>query len=276
MAVQEIDLGSVQGPAGPTGPKGATGPQGPTGPQGKQGPQGDRGPAGATGPQGKQGLQGPPGVVNADTAIPFTMANTRENIKSNESFKIILGKVMRFFSDLKAHAFENPIQNLTTTVAGKALDATMGKELKQEIDNVKWDLGSVSKTVFTGNYGEEWKLSETYYQLGNNTPVTDNEWYKTEKGSSAISVKKSGYYLAIVSAGLQDKNNEGRNVWMKITKNNNQAASHIQYVKGYGSISWVSFFWLEAEEKINALLSTETGANVYSLGGDTLQLIKLA
>ena len=37
MAVQEIDLGPVQGPAGPAGPKGETGAQGPAGPQGKQG-----------------------------------------------------------------------------------------------------------------------------------------------------------------------------------------------------------------------------------------------
>lgn len=166
--------------------------------------------------------------------------------------------------------------NFTTVDPSYALSAPKGKELKEEIDEVKEDLWGVSKTVFTGNYGEEWKLSEAYYQLGNNAPVVDDEWYKTEKGSSAITVKKSGYYLAIVSANLQDKNNEGRNVWLKITKNNNQAASHIQYVKGYGSVSWVSYFWLEAGEKINAFLSAEAGANVYSRGEDTLQLIKLA
>lgn len=37
------------------------------------------------------------------------------------------------FSDLKPHAFVTPITNLLTTVAGSALDATMGKELDDKI-----------------------------------------------------------------------------------------------------------------------------------------------
>ena len=35
MAVTEVDLGLVTGPAGPQGPQGKTGPQGPTGAVGK-------------------------------------------------------------------------------------------------------------------------------------------------------------------------------------------------------------------------------------------------
>lgn len=52
MAVQEIDLGSVQGPQGPQGP---AGPQGPTGATGPQGPKGDKGERGEQGPQGIPG-----------------------------------------------------------------------------------------------------------------------------------------------------------------------------------------------------------------------------
>ena len=52
MAVQEIDLGNVQGPKGDTGPQG---------PEGPRGPQGEIGPTGETGPQGPKGDTGPEG-----------------------------------------------------------------------------------------------------------------------------------------------------------------------------------------------------------------------
>lgn len=108
--VKEIDLGPVKGPKGDKGDQGERGPEGPVGPQGKD------------------------GVVNANTAITFQQASNRQNIASGEKFGTILGKIMKWFADLKAHAFEEPVQNLTTNVAGKALDATQGKKIQDEID----------------------------------------------------------------------------------------------------------------------------------------------
>ena len=97
MAVKEVDLGLVTGPAGPQGPQGKTGQQGPTGAAGKAatikigkvttgeegssakvtnsgtenaavlditipcGATGSQGPKGATGATGPQGPQGPAG-----------------------------------------------------------------------------------------------------------------------------------------------------------------------------------------------------------------------
>lgn len=115
---KEIDLGPVKGPKGDKGDPGERGPEGPTGPQGKD------------------------GVVDANTAITFTQAAQRQNIASGEKFGTILGKVAKFFADLKTHAFEAPIQNLTTNVAGKALDAIMGKKLKDEVDALNSALGN--------------------------------------------------------------------------------------------------------------------------------------
>lgn len=62
-----IQIGQIQGPAGPQGLQGdqgiagATGPQGPQGEQGLTGPQGEIGPQGFQGQQGEQGLPGPQG-----------------------------------------------------------------------------------------------------------------------------------------------------------------------------------------------------------------------
>ena len=65
MALTEVDLGSVVGPAGPQGPKGATGAAGATGPAGPQGPKGATGATGATGPAGPQGPKGDTGATGA-------------------------------------------------------------------------------------------------------------------------------------------------------------------------------------------------------------------
>lgn len=128
--VKEIDLGPVKGPKGDKGDQGERGPEGPVGPQGKD------------------------GVVNANTAITFQQAAKRQNIASGEKFGTILGKIMKWFADLKAHAFEEPVQNLTTNVAGKALDATQGKKIQDEIDALNSTFASVktyTPKLLTGN-----------------------------------------------------------------------------------------------------------------------------
>lgn len=112
MPTQEIDLGNVQGPKGDTGPQG---------PQGAQGPEGP---------------QGPPGEFDMDAGLSFTEATTRANINTGESLKTILGKIKKFFTDLKPHAFSNPVNNLTGTDASLPLAAPQGKALKQEIDEL--------------------------------------------------------------------------------------------------------------------------------------------
>lgn len=123
--VKEIDLGPVKGPKGDKGDQGERGPEGPVGPQGKD------------------------GVVNANTAITFQQAAKRQNIASGEKFGTILGKIMKWFADLKAHAFEEPVQNLTTNVAGKALDATQGKKIQDEIDALNSSLVTISQEYIT-------------------------------------------------------------------------------------------------------------------------------
>ena len=136
MATREVNLGSVVGPQGPTGPQGAkgdTGPQGPRGPQGTQGIQGIQGERGPRGETGAQGPQGPAGTVDGSATIPFTQAATRENIKSGENLKTVLGKISKWFADLKASAFCTVVNNATTTVENTVLDGRMGRTLQDQI-----------------------------------------------------------------------------------------------------------------------------------------------
>ncbi|RGU89796.1 hypothetical protein DWW31_18255 [Clostridium sp. AF15-17LB] len=55
-------------------------------------------------------------VENIDTvAVEFVEAGSRENIISGETFKIILGKIKKFFADLKTVAFTGDYSDLTNT-----------------------------------------------------------------------------------------------------------------------------------------------------------------
>ena len=119
-----VYTGNIKGPKGDTGATGKTGATGPAGPTGATGPKGD---TGATGPQGPVG---PTGSVNAATKITFTTASARANITSGEALNTMLGKIRKYFADLKDAAFRAVANNLTTTAAGSSvLDAYQGKVL---------------------------------------------------------------------------------------------------------------------------------------------------
>lgn len=163
MATREINLGSVVGPQGPTGPQGAKGDKGDTGPIGPQGIQGIQGIRGEKGDTGPIGPQGPAGTVDGSATIPFTQAATRENIKSGENLKTVLGKVSKWFADLKAAAFCTVVNNATTTVENTVLDGRMGKNLQEKIDEINRNISTVSTrsignaanglTLYIINYG---------------------------------------------------------------------------------------------------------------------------
>ena len=63
----------------------------------------------------------------------FSEATVRVNLKSGETLDVSLGKIAKWFADLQPHAFETPVRNLTTTVAGKALDATIAKQINDDL-----------------------------------------------------------------------------------------------------------------------------------------------
>lgn len=76
----------------------------------------------------------------------FSKATVRVNLESGETLDVSLGKIMKWFADLQPHAFEAPVQNLTTTVAGKALDATMGKQINDDLSTKYNTLNSTLAT----------------------------------------------------------------------------------------------------------------------------------
>lgn len=69
-------------------------------------------------------------------AVEFTQAETRANINSGESLSTIMGKVKKWFADLKNAAFHTVANNYTTTAEGYVLDARLGPAIKSHMDLV--------------------------------------------------------------------------------------------------------------------------------------------
>ena len=87
-------------------------------------------------------------------AVEFTQAATRENIVSGESLSTIMGKVKKWFADLKDAAFHAVAYNYTTQNAGYVLDARLGPAIKEKMDladSLKSGLTYVDYTVTTSS-----------------------------------------------------------------------------------------------------------------------------
>ena len=82
---------------------------------------------------------------NVTTA--FVKATARANIETGEALTISMGKIAKNFADIKGHAFEDTVNNLTTTVAGNALDATQGKVLSDAIAKNANDISTINNNL---------------------------------------------------------------------------------------------------------------------------------
>ena len=94
-----------------------------------------------------------------ELAPTFTQAANRTNLVSKEKIKISLGKIMKWFADLKAHAFASPVNNLLGTDANLALSAPMGKELDRKIAELNNKLKTTRIANFSAN--SNFKVSST-------------------------------------------------------------------------------------------------------------------
>lgn len=270
MAIQEIDLGNVMGPQGPQGPEGPEGPRGPAGPTGATGETGPQGPKGDTGPQGPEGPQGPTGKVDATTQIAFTQASTRENIASNEKFNIILGKIQKWFADLKDAAFRevannlttsaagasvldayqgkvlndnkfekaNVINNLLTTEAGFALDARQGKVLDDKITELNGNITDAESAELRNNFNNLFGYAERRGKIVSITSVFDsNQWTYQESdwvtiGTIPVSMRPSRQQNGVAVYGSNQDSSTG----LRVTTNGN-----VQVYFRSGSGQYLSF-----------------------------------
>ena len=83
-------------------------------------------------------------MANPDSVAEFSPAVNRENIRSGETYRVIFGKIMKYFSEVGNAAYVGLANNCTTIIAGFALDARQGKELMDRINELNRDLNAIN------------------------------------------------------------------------------------------------------------------------------------
>ena len=147
--------------------------------------------------------------VDANVLVPkFTEASTRSNIVSGENLSTMFGKIKKWFTDLKSHAFKDLVNNLTTSTTGSALDASQGKVLQDEVDGVNRNLvqlqngnkynafsNSINKkfvTISSGNISDFANTSVTdYIDISNSISVTLGLYYTTNLNNCGVAFYNS-------------------------------------------------------------------------------------
>lgn len=183
----------------------------------------------------------------------FTVAAKRENIASKEKMPKILGKIAKFFADLKTVAFSGKyndldgkpaiVNNNTTTEPGSALDArqanpniegTMAASIAQINSNLicQKHIDSSDITPFSKFFMNQESILLVIASDGNNTLNKeifdiDSDSYNNGFGCTVLSVKISewrGFAIAIPIYGWgcekhigQINGGDGKFLWTKIS-----------------------------------------------------------
>ena len=112
---------------------------------------------------------------------------------------------------LKPHAFVTPVQNLTTTVAGSALDATMGKTIKDEIDEIKGHIGYTDEEIVGVQVDFANKACTRIAGAANLTAGADFDKFKMYGGRKRCNVADDGTIAAWYGdAGYKEDGSNGQ------------------------------------------------------------------
>lgn len=182
-----------------------------------------------------------PNDIVAGNLVPtFTEASTRSNIISEENLSTILGKVKKYFTDLKGHAFNDTVKNLTTEETGSALDASQGKLLKDEVDGVNSNLseykdnGYLPKNLFNAdNYGH-YIYSIT---IGSDLTQTSSDRYGVSgmlDGSKDITVSIVTGEVVALLWGIKNNKIAYYNDFALITSKTYKGGQYDYWVVGFG------------------------------------------
>lgn len=90
----------------------------------------------------------------SETTNKFTAAASRSNLASGEKQSVSMGKIAKWFADLKNAAFCSVVNNGTTTEDNTVLDGRMGKTLMDKVNTMMPKSGGTFSGGITVNNGD--------------------------------------------------------------------------------------------------------------------------
>ena len=148
------------------------------------------------------GLGNVPNVSTNDQTPTFTEASTRANIASGEKLSVILGKIKKFFTDLKTVAFTGAYSDLTgkPTIPAAANNGTL--TIQKNGTNVQTFTANQSSNV-TANITVPTKVSE----LTNDSGYITSNLITGVKGDSESSYRTGNVNITKTNIGLGNVGN---------------------------------------------------------------------
>ena len=151
--------------------------------------------------------------------VTFSTAAERTNVASTESLGTIMGKIAKWFTDMKAAAFAGIANNETTNTDGFVLDARIGKKHSDQLNGLYFGTDAKGKWGFKTSQG------------GTVTP------FRNPTGNATAADVLSGKVFS--SAELEDATGSMPNngAWIGETTGNGNVAIPAGYHSGAGYVS---------------------------------------
>ena len=151
--------------------------------------------------------------------VTFSTAAERTNVASTETLGTLMGKIAKWFTDMKAAAFAGIANNETTNTDGFVLDARIGKKHSDQLNGLYFGTDAKGKWGFKTSQG------------GTVTP------FRNPTGNAAAANVLSGKVFS--SAELEDATGSMPNngAWVGETTGNGNVAIPAGYHSGDGYVS---------------------------------------
>lgn len=165
-----------------------------------------------------QDMQTAAGDASKNT-VTFSTAAERTNIASTESLGTLMGKIAKWFTDMKSAAFAAIANNETTNAEGYVLDARIGKKHSDQLNGLYFGTDASGKWGFKTSQG------------GTVTP------FRNPTGNAAAADVLSGKTFS--SAALENATGSmpNRGAWTGATTGNGNVAIPSGYHNGSGYVS---------------------------------------
>lgn len=165
-----------------------------------------------------QDMQTAAGDASKNT-VTFSTAAERTNIASTESLGTLMGKIAKWFTDMKSAAFAAIANNETTNAEGYVLDARIGKKHSDQLNGLYFGTDASGKWGFKTSQG------------GTVTP------FRNPTGNAAVADVLSGKTFS--SAALENATGSmpNRGAWTGATTGNGNVAIPSGYHNGSGYVS---------------------------------------
>ena len=165
-----------------------------------------------------QDMQTAAGDASKNT-VTFSTAAERTNIASTESLGTLMGKIAKWFTDMKSAAFAAIANNETTNAEGYVLDARIGKKHSDQLNGLYFGTDASGKWGFKTSQG------------GTVTP------FRNPTGNAAAADVLSGKTFS--SAALENATGSmpNRGAWTGATTGNGNVAIPAGYHNGQGYVS---------------------------------------